>query len=229
MIYNAALYEIRLREEFKNLRRLQNDANMKRILIISFIDRITGETKNIINNPSSPIYPEQYKIICRMPVFIERGNLKRDWEGEISLSIDSEILMTAETNKVPFCHLDVSHGLPFNHHISTGFFCTGGVWSVAKDYGIWYFIMGCGCIINQEAPWMDDSGAGHLNFPAYIYWKNDRQKRKINEINWPFDLRDQIEIGNKIESVLKKIKIGNPLPREEHTIKINRSTQKNGE
>jgi len=229
MVYNAALYEIRLREEFKNLRRLQNDPNTKRILTIRFIDRITSEINSIIKNPSSPLYPEHYKIICRMPVFIARGNLKRDWEGEISLSVAPEILMNAETDKVPTCHLDVSHGLPFNHHISEGFFCTGGVWSVAKDYGIWYFIIGCGCIINQEAAWMDDSGKGHLNADAYLYWKNDRQKRKINDINWPFDLRDHIEIGNKVEPLPKKIKIGNPLQQEVHKIKIIRNKRKNGE
>jgi len=101
--------------------------------------------------------------------------------------------------------------------------------NVALIYGIWYFIMGCGCIINQEAAWMDDSGAGHLNNDAYLYWKNDRQKRKVNEINCPFDLRDHIEIGNKVEPVPKKIKIGNPLQPEVHKIKIIRNNPKNGE
>jgi len=59
--------------------------------------------------------------------------------------------------------------------------------------------------------------------------KNDRQKRKINEIKWPFDLRDHIEIGNKIEPVQKKIKIGVLFNKKHIKIKIIRNKPKNGE
>lgn len=155
-----------------------------------------------------------------MPVYLGRNHLKRDWYGDFTVKVAHEILMEPGSESVPPCELNTAQGLPFNHHISEGFFCTGGLWAVARDYGLWYFIIGCGSIINQESSWMDDRGFGHLNNEAYLYWKTDRRKQKINDIDWPFDLRNRIEILDKIELPKNKIKIGKPLQREIPKIKI---------
>jgi hypothetical protein len=223
MIINTGLYEIRLREEFKNMRRLQQDHGMKRILAISFVDRLTGRSISVFDNPESQLYPEQYIISFSMPVFLAKDNLKRDWHGDFTVTLAQDTLMMPESRNVPVYQLDTTNGIPFNHHISQGYFCTGGLWSVAKDYGLWYFIIGCGSIINQESIWMDDRGVGHLNNEAYLYWKNDRRKQKINNIQWPFDLRSRIEIGVRKEIKLNKIKIGQPLQRDMPKIKIIRN------
>ncbi len=224
MIINTGLYEIRLREEFKNMRRLQQDPGMKRILAIWFVDRITGNRISVIDDPESQLFPEQYMVTFSMPVFMARDNLKRDWSGDFTVTLAQDILMMPESRNVPVCQLDMATGVPFNHHISQGYFCTGGLWSVAKDYGLWYFIIGCGSIINQESTWMDDTGVGHLNAEAYQYWKNERRKQKINDIQWPFDLRNRIEIGINKEINPNKIKIGQPLQREKPKIRIIRNT-----
>ena len=220
MIINPGLYEIRLREEFKNMRKLQLDPNMKRILCISFIDRVSGNKTSVLDNPESFLYPEQFIVRYSIPVYMAKDHLKNDWQGDFTIEMAHDVLMQPESGKLPACHLDPINGIPFNHHISQGFFCTGGLWSVAKDYGLWYFIMGCGGIINMESNWMDDNGTGHLNNEAYLYWKNDRRKQKISDIKWPFDLRNKIEIENSQNPLQNKIKIGQPLQRETAKIKI---------
>ena len=159
-----------------------------------------------------------------MPVYLDKDHVKRDWQGEFMITMAHDILMKPDSGNVPAYQLDTSQGVPFNHHISQGYFCSGGLWSVAKDYGLWFFIIGCGSIINQESTWMDDSGAGHLNNEAYLFWKNDRRKQKITDIKWPFDLRNRIEIPDRLENPQMKIKIGLPLQREIPRIQIIRTS-----
>jgi hypothetical protein len=223
MIINTGLYEIRLREEFKNMRKLQQDAGMKRALVIWFTDRVSGKIISVLESPETALYPEQYIVRYSMPVYLAKDQLKKDWQGDFTITMAQDILMQPESGKVPVYHLNDSHGVPFNHHITKGWFCTGGLWSVAKDYGLWYFVIGCGSIINQESIWMDDSGFGHTNADAYLFWKNDRRKQKISDIKWPFDLRNRIEIGDKQRQPENKIKIGQPLQREVPKIKIIRN------
>lgn len=221
---NQGLYEIRLREEFKNTRRLQQVPPMKQVLTIRYVDRISGNTISVLEDPVSALFPEHYKVRYSIPVYIARNQLKRNWSGEFDLSIGPEALMQPESGKVPDFKLIADNATPFNHHYSQGWVCTGGLWNVARDFGLWYFIIGCGSIFNQESAWMDDSGNGHTNIDAYNYWKNDRRKQKINNIDWPFDLRDRIEIGSPMEGQKNKIKIGIPFQHEVQKIKIIRNS-----
>lgn len=221
MITNPGLYEIRLREEFKNMRRLQMEPAMKRILSVWYSDRITGEKKQVTGSAVPALFPEQYLVRFTMPVYTAKNQLRSGWYGDLTITLSHDVLMKPAQKLIPACQLDTSQGLPFNHHISQGFFCTGGLWLVARDYGLWYFIIGCGSIINQESLWMDDSGAGHLNNDAYLWWKNERHRQKVSNINWPFDLRNRIEIiGNKKP---QKISIAQPLVKVTPKIKINRN------
>jgi hypothetical protein len=220
MIINAGLYQIRLREEYNNMRRLQQDTVMKKILSIVYVDRVSCNEMTMQEVPEANLYPEQYKVCFKLPVFIAKDNLKKDWQGIFTVRLTQDTLMNPESGSVPAYQLDTAQGVPFNHHITQGYFCTGGLWTVAKDYGLWYFIIGCGSILNQESAWMDDSGAGHLNNDAYLYWKLNRMKRKITDIQWPFDLRSRIEVSDKQEILQSRIKICCPVKREIQKIKI---------
>ena len=220
IVINPKLYETRLREEFKMMRKLQHDRAVQGVLRIAFKDRISQNLIGIDKDPITALYPEQYLINIKMPVYTSRGVLKRDWEGILTLEVNSDVLMSTSTEVVPGCRLDVSKALPFNHHISVGYFCTGGIWSVAKDFGLWYYVLGCCSIINQEVTWMDDRGAGHLNPEAYDYWKNDRKRQKVNNINWPFDLREKKDLMDDGSAKKLTIKIGQKQVQQVPKIKI---------
>lgn len=220
MHFNTGLYEIRLREEFKNMRWLQQDTAMRKVLALTFVDRVTGSCLSVLDNPSTTLFPEQYKVRFTMPVYTAKGILNRAWQGNLTVTLAQEILMASDSYNVPAYQLDTSNGIPFNHHISQGYFCSGGLWSVAKEYGLWYFIIGCGSIINQESNWMDDRGFGHLNNDAYLFWKNDRRKEKISDISWPFDLRSRIEIVDRPATQPARIKICQPIHPEIYRIRI---------
>jgi len=75
-----------------------------------------------------------------MPVFIERGNLKRDWEGEISLSVAPEILMNPETDKF----LPVISMFLTDSHLTIIY---PQVFSVRVGSGLWQKIMESGILL----------------------------------------------------------------------------------
>jgi len=205
---NQNLYEIRLREEFKMMRRLQNDSDVRGVLQIFFTDRLSQNQFGIGHETESQLYPEQYQVNVKMPVYTDVNVLNKNWEGGLSVKVNYSVLMNPGSNNPPETKLDVSNALPFNHHISPTWLCIGGIWSVAKDFGLWYFILGCCSLVNQEAAWMDDSGSGHLQPLAYRFWKIDRHKQRVNNINWPFDLRARSEGKDNQQPVKLKIKIG---------------------
>jgi hypothetical protein len=205
------IYEIRLREEFNNLRKLQRQKGMESIFTIQFVDRINGGKQSIDNEPSSNnLFPEEYIITYKMPIYIERGRLDTNWSGDFEVTVSKDLLMRSSSSSKPTNSLDTSNGVPFNHHIGKGFFCIGGVWSVAKDFGIWYFIVGIGGVLNQEKIWMEDNGEGHMNREAYDYWKNARNKEPINDIKWPYTLEDDFKVVNQNPNsfTTSKFKIG---------------------
>jgi len=220
MILNQNLYEIRLREEFNMMRRLQLDPGIKNVLQIFFIDRLSQNQLGIEHEPESQLYPDQYLVNVKMPVYTDRNVLKKDWKGGLNIKVNYSVLMNPGPSKPPETKLDVSNALPFNHHISPTWLCIGGIWSVAKDFGLWYFVLGCCSLVNQEATWMDDSGSGHFQPLAYRFWKVDRQKQKVNDINWPFDLRARIVGKEKQQPGKLTIKIGPKLTPNISKIKI---------
>ncbi len=220
------IYEIRLREEFNNLRKLQRQKGMESILRIQFVDRINGGKQSIENEPSSSnLFPEEYIITYKMPIYIERGRLDTNWSGDLSVRVSKDLLMRSSSSSKPTTELDTSNGEPFNHHIGS-WVCIGGVWSVAKDFGIWYFIVGIGGLLNQEKIWMEDDGSGHVNGEAYDYWKNERNKEPINDIKWPYTLEDDFKVVSQNPKSLSgsKFKIGKtekkPLIEKKRLFKI---------
>lgn len=197
-------YEIRLRKEFELLQKLQRHPSVNNDIIkitIQYKDRLRGgDYKSVLENPSSGLYPNSFRVTYKMPVYVGPGQLKRDWQASFLFSTPENILMN------PSSKLGVeieggnfpSGSVPYNNHVSMGWVCTGTAWAVANQgFGIWYFIINLGCLFNMDRFMMvaneeEDPvyGVHHLNYDAYLYWKNERNMQPTNKINWPFKLMD---------------------------------------
>lgn len=211
-------YEIRLREEFLNLRALQNDSEMKKILEMEYRERNGNSFKSILLDPSIALYPSRYKVTYKMPVYIDEGQLNTDWKGVFDFEVNEDKLMN-QKSKNPDYEFKSIGGNPFNNHISPGFFCLGNAWEVSQQgFGLWYFVIAVGCIINQDKGWTADEDK-HLDSDAYKFWKYTRKMQPINNIKWPLNLRD------------KKFKFGDepvkptPLPVSEKKFKIGKASE----
>lgn len=195
-------YEIRLRKEFELLQKLQRHPNVNNSTIritIEYKERLNGRTfKSVLEKPACVVYPNSFRITYQMPMYVGEGQLKRDWQATFLFNTPENILMN--TNSANNVAIEGNGGsfpngsVPYNKHISTGWICTGSCWAVAQQgYGIWYFILCLGCLLNQEKFLIADDGQAHLNGDAYRFWKNVRKKQPNNIIDWPFNL---INVGD---------------------------------
>ncbi|MEO0725530.1 MAG: hypothetical protein AAFZ63_13380 [Bacteroidota bacterium] len=210
MSTSSNIYEIRLREEFKNLRKLQRHQEMQKYVEIQYADRNYGGRHSILEDPRAMnLYPETYYVKYTLPVYLDRGRLDRNWSGVFTIKVSESTFLDLNERGPSQLDLDCSNGVPFNHHVHEDHFCHGGVWSVSKEFGLWYFVIGIGGLLNQEEIWMDDSGSGHHSLAAYEYWRKDRRKQPISVINWPFDLNEGLVISEEESTPAKgKFKIG---------------------
>lgn len=189
------MFEERLRREFINLQKLAK-SEVEGIVEIYYLERADGEAlnsryaqwKSIRNKPTSPLYPYKFKVTYTMPMYVGRNKLKRDWKGTILFEAPENVLMDMNSN----IGVQIEDGafpddsVPFNNHVTKTFICTGSAWSVAQQgFGIWYFILLIGCLLNQDKFMMDNKP--HLNDDALEFWKN-KGCRPTNDIKWPFDL-----------------------------------------
>ena len=111
-------YEIRLKQEFKNLQKLQQRKEIDGIINIEYKDRKTGERQSIMKPPASiNMYPERFYITYKMPVFTGRNNLNNDWQGELTFQVSKDSLLNGNSNP---CELNCKGRYPFNHHVSPG-------------------------------------------------------------------------------------------------------------
>jgi hypothetical protein len=137
-----------------------------------------------------------------MPMYVGEGQLKKDWQATFLPTFTEDILVNnADIGMVPIEGGILPVGsIPYNNHMAQqgGWLCMGSAWAVAKQgYGIWYFIIAVGCLLNQEKFMMDYSPTAetkHLNPDAFRFWKNVRKMQPNNKIDWPFNL---IDIGDK--------------------------------
>jgi len=200
---SSETYEIRLQKEFELLQKLQQNPNVNKSgtirITIEYKERYNSNTfKSILDKPACALYPNSFRITYQMPMYVGEGQLKRDWQATFLFSTPEEILMEPNSeNNVSIEGNDGSFpigSIPYNKHISPGWVCTGTCWSVAQQgYGIWYFILMLGCLLNQEEILIDDDGNDHLNGGAYRYWRDVRKKQPNNKIDWPFNI---IEIND---------------------------------
>lgn len=203
-------YEIRLKKEFELLQKLQRHPSVNNSTIkitIQYKDRLLGgDYKTVLENPSSGMYPNSFRVTYQLPVYVGPGQLKRDWKASFLFSTPENVLMNPDSK----LGVDIEGGefpdgsIPYNNHVSKGWVCTGTAWSVANQgFGIWYFIVSLGCLFNMERFMMvakpeEDPvyGVRHLNYEAYLYWKNEMKFKPINKINWPFKLMDTPSFGS---------------------------------
>jgi hypothetical protein len=217
-------YEIRLREEFKNLQKLQRRKEIQSVINIMYKDRRTGKKQSIHALPTNMnMYPEEFFITYTMPVFTARNNLKKDWKGVLWVKMTMDALLNGSNVPTSSCELRCDGRHPFNHHVSSGYFCIGGIWRTSIGFGVWYFLLAVGALLNQEEAWLTDDSSGHLNLDAYNYWK-ERGKEKINDIKWSFNLLSEAEEEKKNakqQVKITKFKIGKKpvIPRKTFTIK----------
>ena len=197
----SKIYETRLKKEFELLQRLQRHPfNKNKVVQLYYKDRMGGAYKSILDPINGPLYPNQFRVTYTMPMYVDEGQIKNDWSATFLFEVPEEILMDPDSKlgvEIEGNNGNFPEGaVPFNNHVSTGWVCTGSAWGVANQgFGIWYFIISLGCLLNQEKFMMasDPSDENkHLNADAFRYWKNVRKMQPNNKIDWPFKLNETI-------------------------------------
>ena len=186
-------FEDRLREEIKDLRKLQTQPSMKGILDIYYKDS-RGQYKTILNpTVMEDLYEDDaldLKVRYTMPMYVEPGVLKKDWSAAVLLKVTEPALLEDANLGVS---VDGGHfpdgSVPFNKHISRGWICTGFIWKDAIKNGIWYFVICLGGLFNLE-PEMQAKNGDHLNGRARVFFEEVRHKQPTNKIAWPVKLRE---------------------------------------
>lgn len=184
-----------LREEFHLLKELQDDHEFKKYVTVKYEDRVTGEIKPVTTIPTANRYPEKYIVDYRMSVFVANGQLRNDYNGTAKITLSEPVLTNRRADNGPLVEWS-SNFEPFNNHVRKDWICTGNAWTIAKDHGLWHFIVSLGALINQDE--FVCSEGGHINELAYDYWVR-RDRKPITNIKWPLDLttRKRIEVFSK--------------------------------
>jgi hypothetical protein len=196
---NAFYETTMLREEFKLVAKLQKDPEFSKYGKIFYEDRILDNKKPVSEAPTGARYPEIYFVEYDMPVYVAAGQLRQDWHGSLKITLSEQVLIN-KTDKNPpgvkfSCNFD-----PFNNHAKDGYICQGNAWSVAKDNGLWHFIVSLGALINQDS--FVSADKAHMNEYAYYDWLR-RGRKPVTAIKWPIDLliRQEISIVPKSKTV----------------------------
>lgn len=175
---------ILLREEFNLVQKLQKDAEFAKYVTVKYEDRVTGESKTILSSPTANKYPEKYLVDYRMPVYVGEGQLRNDYHGTAKITLSEPVLTNRRADNGPFVEWN-SNFQPFNNHIRKDWICTGNAWTVAKDSGLWHFIISLGALINQDE-FVCAEGV-HIDREAYDYWVR-RGRKPVTNIKWALDL-----------------------------------------
>jgi hypothetical protein len=119
-----------------------------------------------------------------MPVYVSPGKLRRDWHGTATILLSEPVLTNKHSHQSPHVtfHSDFT---PFNNHVRRDSICSGNAWAVARDNGLWHFIISLGALINQDE--FVCAEGGHFNREAYDYWLT-REQKPVTNIKWPLDL-----------------------------------------
>lgn len=196
------MYENRLKIEFDLLQKLQA-SEVKDIVDIFYQerDRDTSHWKSIKTRPNSALYPNKFKVTYHFPkMYVGPDKIKKNWSGTIIFEVPEHILMHMGSGMgVKIENDSFEEGeVPYNNHINKTYICTGTAWTIAQQgYGIWYFIICVGCLLNLER-FMIDEKREHLNGDALTFWRTKRNMQPTNKIKWPFDLnmRDKNKHSN---------------------------------
>ena len=180
-----------LRQEFILVARLQQDKEFSDYVRVSYEDRMSGEERAVgVEPPPGPRYPEKYIVEYRMPVYVSSGQLRRDWQGTATILLSEPVLTNKHSHQAPHVTFR-SDFTPFNNHVRRDSICSGNAWAVARDHGLWHFIVSLGALINQDE--FVSAEGGHYNTEAYNYWVA-RDRKPVTNIKWPLDLLDRIDV-----------------------------------
>lgn len=185
----SAFYDnVLLREEFNLVRKLQKDAEFAKYVTVEYEDRVTGGTRPVVSTPTADKYPEVYIVDYRMAVYVSVGQLRNDFHGTAKITLSEPVLSNKTADHGPHVEWE-TNCKPFNNHVSDKWVCNGNgkdsAWAVAKDLGLWYFIIVMGQLINQDPNVSAD--AIHMSSDAYNYWVR-RDRTSVTNIKWPLDL-----------------------------------------
>ena len=188
---NSFYEDTLLKEEFNLIARLQQDPEFKKYVTVLYEDRILGIDYPVSKLPNGARFPEKYIVHYKIPVYSSRGQLRQDWQGIATIELSEPVLTNKHSHHGPHVTFD-SNFEPFNNHVLKNSICSGNAWAVAKDFGVWHFIISLGALINQDEYVTDDKKREHFNPQAFDYWIS-RGKKPISNIKWPFDLISQEE------------------------------------
>jgi hypothetical protein len=181
----SAFYDnVLLREEFNLVQKLQKDAEFAKYITVKYEDRVTGETRLVVSTPTADKYPEIYIVDYKMPVYVAEGRLRNDFHGHAKITLSEPVLTNRRADNGPLVEWNTNFQ-PFNNHIRKDWICTGNAWTVAKDAGLWHFIISLGALINQDE-YVCAEGT-HIDGEAYDYWVR-RGRKPVTNINWALDL-----------------------------------------
>ena len=183
---NSFYEDTLLKEEFLLVVRLQQEAEFSKYVSVSYEDRITGKVQPVAVHPSGPRYPEKYIVEYRMPVYVSPGQLRPDWQGTATILLSQPVLTNKHSYHGPHVTFH-SNFEPFNNHVRRDSICSGNAWTVARDNGLWHFIISLGALINQDE--FVSAEGRHMNGEAYKYWRT-RDQKPVTNIAWPLNLLD---------------------------------------
>jgi hypothetical protein len=181
---NSFYEDTMLKEEFELVVMLQQDTEFQKWVTVSYEDRTTGEVQPVTKRPTGPRYPEKYIVEYRMPVYVSPGQLRGDWHGTATILLSESVLTSRHSRNGPHVTFH-SNFEPFNNHVLRNAICTGNAWTVARDNGIWHFIILLGALINQDA--FVCAEGRDFNGAAYDYWRT-RDRKPVTDIKWPLNL-----------------------------------------
>ncbi|MDR0602977.1 MAG: hypothetical protein LBG80_01570 [Bacteroidales bacterium] len=181
---NTFYEDVLLREEFNLMQKLQKDTEFAKYVTVKYEDRVTGETKMVLSMPTAGRYPEIYIVDYQMPVYVGKGQLRNDYHAEVRITLSEPVLSSREADNGPLVNFN-SNFEPFNNHVHQTTICSGNAWIVAKDNGLWHFIISLGALINQDS--FVCAEGSHFNSAAFNYWVL-RGRKPVTNITWPLDL-----------------------------------------
>ncbi len=189
---NSFYEDTLLKEEYNLIAILQQDNEFKKYVTVLYEDRILGEERPVSVQPTGSRFPEKYIVHYNMPVYVSRGQLRQDWKGVATIELSEPVLTNKHSHQGPHVvfHSDFE---PFNNHVLQNSICSGNAWAVAKENGLWHFIISLGALINQDE--FVSAEGSHFNGDAYDYWVS-RGRKPVTNIKWALDLISREE--NKI-------------------------------
>ena len=186
---NAFYEDTLLREEFRLVAILQGDREFSKYVTVAYEDRISGDERSVTIAPTGPRFPEVYVVQYEMPAYVARGQLRKDWHGTATIQLSEPVLTNKHSYHGPHVTFH-SNFEPFNNHVYQNSICSGNAWAVARDNGLWHFIISLGALINQDE--FVCAEGYHFNGAAYDYWL-ERGRTPVTNIKWPLDLLSRID------------------------------------